>query len=348
MSFLKYSQVRKILNEQTSRCNLICPECGRNSNGKLNPMLHLGDITLHDYERIASPAFYQKLERIIFCGNYGDAVASPTFDETIDFLREYNVCVSIHTNGSLRSKLWWTNLAKKLDHNCMVIFSIDGLEDTNHLYRVHSNYNKILTNAKAFIDAGGVARWNFIEFDHNIHQIDQAIEIARDLGFKIFNIKKTTRHVKNKHYIENFERNVYDGDDKFKDILNKYGSWKNYINQTKISCYSKENQMIYIDYDLNLWPCCWIGSSLFYDSHTNIQQKQIFKLMERYGKGFNSLKHKTIKQVLNHPWFKNDLEESWNNTMDDDNFKMIYCGRTCGHEYKSSGCSEPNRTFIEL
>ena len=39
------------------------------------------------------------------------------------------------TNGGARSKQWWTDLGKLTKGKMRVTFGIDGLEDTNHLYR---------------------------------------------------------------------------------------------------------------------------------------------------------------------------------------------------------------------
>ena len=50
-----------------------------------------------------------------------------------------------------------------------VTFGIDGLQDTNHLYRISTNFDKIIKNAKAFIDAGGFAKWHMLVFEHNEH-----------------------------------------------------------------------------------------------------------------------------------------------------------------------------------
>jgi hypothetical protein len=71
-----------------------------------------------------------------------------------------------------------------------VTFSIDGLEDTNHLYRRNVNWNLLIENVKSFIDAGGTAVWDYLIFKHNEHQIDQAKQYSIDLGFKEFVPKK--------------------------------------------------------------------------------------------------------------------------------------------------------------
>ena len=54
-----------------------------------------------------------------------------------------------------------------------VRFSVDGLRDTNHLYRRNTDFDVIMRNAQTFID-GGRATWVFIAFQHNEHQIGEA------------------------------------------------------------------------------------------------------------------------------------------------------------------------------
>ena len=43
-----------------------------------------------------------------------------------------------------------------------------------------------MENSKAFIEAGGNAEWQFIIFDYNEHQVEEAKNIAFDMGFKNF------------------------------------------------------------------------------------------------------------------------------------------------------------------
>ena len=77
--------------------------------------------------------------------------------------------VYMDTNASLRSKDVWHELGviTKSNNNSSVTFSIDGLQDTNHIYRIQTDWNKIMQNAKTYISAGGVAEWKYIIFKHN-------------------------------------------------------------------------------------------------------------------------------------------------------------------------------------
>merc|ERR1711991_170093 len=79
-----------------------------------------------------------------------------------------------YTNGGYKSKEWWS------------VFAIDGLADTHHLYRVNTRFERVIENAKAFIEGGGNAQWSFIRFGHNQHQEEQARKLAKEIGFKSF------------------------------------------------------------------------------------------------------------------------------------------------------------------
>ena len=69
-----------------------------------------------------------------------------------------------------------------------VRFGIDGLEDTNHLYRRNVRWPTLMRNVRAFVEAGGNAEWDFIEFRQNQHQVEQARMLADELGFSMFNV----------------------------------------------------------------------------------------------------------------------------------------------------------------
>jgi hypothetical protein len=83
----------------------------------------------------------------------------------------------------------------------IVVWGIDGLEDTHAVYRVNTDWNKIISNAKIFIQAGGRARWNMLAFKHNEHQIESCQELSKSLGFEVFEVKHTSRFKDNKFHV---------------------------------------------------------------------------------------------------------------------------------------------------
>lgn len=196
----RYDEIKTIHLEMTDACNAACPMCARNINGgEDNPQLPGTELSINDIKRIFKPEFIAQLERMYMCGNYGDPIAARDTLETFAYFREHNpkMMLSMHTNGSAKRPEWWAELAQTIGRKGYVVFSLDGLEDTNHLYRQNTVWSKIMSNAQAFIDAGGRARWDYIVFAHNEHQVEQAESLATTMGFERFQYKKSARFFSN-------------------------------------------------------------------------------------------------------------------------------------------------------
>lgn len=336
--YLSIQEIAIVQLDHTSRCNLLCPQCARIEDGYQNSKLPIGDLTISDYEKIFAPFIGSDIE-ILHCGNYGDVIASPTFDETIDWcisqgFRRFN----IHTNGSARKPDWWAELAKKIGTKSSVTFSIDGLHDTNHIYRVNSKFEKIVENMRAFIAAGGSAVWAYIVFAHNQHQVEQAESLAKDLGVRKFNVKQTSRFITTREgFMESVKSKnsdvlVNENNDNvktWKEIVKDYGDFDVYAKKTKVSCKYKQSRTIYVDFEMRVWPCCWTGAPTYF-FYGNKQTEDLQRLYEQYGNDFNDLRKHDWHSILNHQWFKNDLMRSW----DDEGSRLWVCGRTCGEKYK--------------
>ena len=82
--------------------------------------------------------------------------------------------------------------------------------------------------------------------------------------------------------------------------------------KTSIDCKFQKQSALFVDFQAKLWPCCWTGAPVHFAKIDNIQTKQIHSLMEQYGEKFNSLRHHSLEDVLNHEWFANSLVSSWN------------------------------------
>ena len=125
--------------------------------------------------------------------------------------------IDIATNGGVNHPTWWAELATSLNGVGAVTFGIDGLEDTNEIYRRQVNWKKLMINVEAFINAGGVADWQFILFEHNIHQLKEAEELSKNMGFNKFftidnydRISEDTGGSDAEAYINHFQ-NIKDG-----------------------------------------------------------------------------------------------------------------------------------------
>ena len=206
-TMFEYGRVDRLELEFNNTCFLYCGGCGRTYNSKIEAA-GKKIITLENVKKFFPPEFCKQLRWFLSCGNYGEPAAHPHALEIMRWFRDNGTRnVSIGTNGSSRDPKFWKEAAEIINGpggsrgniknwaGGRVTFSIDGLEDTNHLYRIGARWDKLMANTEAFINAGGRARWQFITFNHNSHQLQRARDMAKELGFAEFIEKMSFRFI---------------------------------------------------------------------------------------------------------------------------------------------------------
>ena len=194
----KLEDIKTIHLEVTQNCQAACPMCDRNMNGEgINPHINLDELSLEDCKDIFPIKFIKQLDTMYMCGNLGDPIVAQDTLEIFRYFREHNphMWLSMNTNAGARDEAWWTELAQIYGRMGAVIFSVDGLRDTNHIYRQNVVWDNVERNMRAFINAGGRARWDFLIFEHNQHQVEEAENLAKKWGCEKFMKKKTGRFV---------------------------------------------------------------------------------------------------------------------------------------------------------
>jgi len=155
----KLFDTAKVLHlEVTDVCQAECPLCARETDPLFNKDLK-HNLTASDMINILGEQFISRLDKMFMCGNYGDPAAGANTLSIVDYFRQVNkhITLGMNTNGGVQSPSWWTELGQRFDQPTdYVVFSIDGLEDTNHIYRKKVNWSKVMNNAAAFIKAGGI------------------------------------------------------------------------------------------------------------------------------------------------------------------------------------------------
>ena len=356
----KFNEIRSAHIELTSNCQASCPMCARNHHGGIeNPLLKVTDIDLTAFKEICPPVFLQQLESVVLCGNFGDPILNKELIPIVNYIADVNenIQVDIHTNGSARNVAWWKELAHALPKNHLVIFGIDGLEDTHALYRIGTDFNKIIENAKAFINEGGYARWNFITFRHNEHQLETCRVMAEELGFESFQEKQTSRFIGNPwfdvldkngnvtHTLENpTEQKLIFIDRKTVE------NYKEVIKAAKIECEVEKSLQVYIDAQGYLWPCCFIGATpyiytkpdqLVHNYQTD-SRDSFSKLVDEFGglDAFNIRLH-TIQEIVDsEAW-----QTKWNRVFKDNSVHV--CARVCG-KFPEPTISQCRDQFLDL
>ena len=192
----EYNNINHLHIELTNKCNAACPMCMRfhQSSPLIRPDITLGEISLDQFKGWFPPEFLTRIQLILFCGVHGDPIMATDVLEITKYILESSPTTTIifNTNGGMRTPEWWDEFGSilKSNQNNYVTFSIDGLEDTNHIYRRNVKWNKLISNVKSYISAGGRARWEYLIFKHNEHQIDIAKAFSSSIGFYEFVPKK--------------------------------------------------------------------------------------------------------------------------------------------------------------
>ena len=235
----------KVLHiEPTDVCQAACPLCARETDPNFNKSnkhhLRIEHVQQHFTDRVIA-----RLDKMFMCGNYGDPAAGYYTMDIYNYFRKINpnIVLGMNTNGAIQSTFFWHALGKLFNQpKDYCVFSIDGLEDTNHVYRKNVNWEKLMSNAQAYIAAGGSAHWDMLVYKHNQHQVDACEQLARDMGFNWFRAKVSKRG--------------------FTDRLEFPIGWQEPgIKKGPIRCHVLDEKSMYIDAQGRLNPCCWLGST---------------------------------------------------------------------------------------
>ncbi len=190
-SIFQYNTVEHLHIELTNLCNASCPSCPRffRNSSLPHPGLDLNTWTLEDFKRRLPIEFLKNVTHINFCGNHGDPVACKELLEILQYLDEIRIpIVEMHSNTGGKTAKTWSKIGELFGRNSkwLMIFSVDGLEDTNHIYRRNIKWNKVEQNIKAFTQWGGQSDWDYLIFKHNENQIEEARKLSKEWGVTNF------------------------------------------------------------------------------------------------------------------------------------------------------------------
>lgn len=339
--------LKKIELEITSDCNAACPGCLRTQK--------LGEFAVESFTFADLKAAFPEKKYIDgkifkFCGVLGDPAVNRECLDMVRYLANNGGWCQLSTNGGVQTKDWWYQLGVigKETRNVDVSFCVDGHKETNHIYRVNTNFSVIERNMTAYMEGGeGIATgtWIYIVFDHNEHELNTAREHAAKLGLKFatrtgmrnsyhdwvaqITKKQNGKIVKEEKTITTTgvkEHSKVKEVKKLDEFIEEYSSNKNIDKNKKdaiiksIQCKYIHEGEIFISADLKVWPCCFLWAEFFKNGD------KIVDKLSAYGDTWNSLRHHTLEEILNHPWYKEVLGLSWD---PEHNLHIKRCIRTC-------------------
>lgn len=360
----RYEDLRHVHLEPTTRCNASCPMCARNARGRIAPGLPLTELTIDDVRSVFPEALVRRLSGFDLCGAYGDPAVARDLLEIVDYVRAANpTCrVKVFTNGGVRASSWWERLAAALRPGSGVVFAIDGLADTNHVYRRGVDFDRVMANARAFIQSGGEAQWDFIAFRHNEHQVEEAERLSDQMGFRRFVVKRTARFLKPAYdFVPELEgvsdlsrfpiyedgrvvgalqppadpQLVNDTARRYTELAGRHGSLEGLFSATSISCRVQRTASVFVSAQGHAFPCCWTYAQatapLVYGNPRGAD-RQLLDLVELTG-GFARIdtRARGLRDAVHSPLFE-AIEASWKQPgLSSGRLKV--CARVCGTEF---------------
>lgn len=309
----KAKNVSKVQVEISNFCQARCPMCARErligKNTSKNDSPYVWEInsiyvTLDQFKGWFDKDEWNDLQLIDICGNYDEPCTNPELLEIVEWivtsdLFPKSLQISIATNGGVRDKQFWEKLGElsrlyrlsDTGPRVKVVWGIDGLEDTNHLYRRNVKWEKLQENFRSYIASGGHATWQFIYFKHNEHQDELAKQRSIDEGFK--GIKwRGSKDRSNQEQVQSSELGKYE-----KPIAKATQEIR--CKALKRLDFHGLESTLYISHQGWLLPCCWWGDKFTMN-----------EIWENYGKNVDVDSHRlngknSVQDALDGEWFGN-------------------------------------------
>lgn len=353
-----YQNITEYQLEITSYCNAACPQCPRNNLGSgINPYMPLTHLSRAVIDQVFDADLCQRLRQVFFCGSYGDPIMHPDFLEILRDFRNKSptLWLYIHTNGGVHDPDYWAEIARIMNGHGQIDFGIDGLADTLHLYRKNVKYNQVMNNARAFIDAGGRAQWNFIVFRHNEYQVDLVRQLGQAMGFERVLIRKTGRFLNHEtmtemdlwpvagadHVLEPPRNEQYRNRSMqlLPELKKRHINIKQYFDTTPIRCDALMGHKVAVNAEGTVLPCNFFNHNL-YDARfkdgslpganplsTVDGENQVRKFLERYGLQNLNIHNRSLSEI-----FANDFWSDLVASFDSSN-RLFECAMTCGEKF---------------
>ena len=276
--------IRQLSTELTFRCNARCPACHRQKPLSINLNDKKYTITLEKFKQLFNPELLQDLQWLMFNGNFGDSIMNKDFREILAYVKSQDTKIKIHTNGGIHGHDYWKDVGNILTKDDIINFDLDGLVDTHHIYRINTKFENVFENAKSVIGTNRPqVHWKYIVFEHNKHQVEEARQLAEEVGFTTFSTVKTSRDVfapKTGNFVHSKKTQVYEkAERQIHCVWDNWGKW-------------------YISPEGLVFRCCWTGGH-YYD-----QGEKRFYYPPKFERMFNGFEVPIQKIISYDYWNK--------------------------------------------
>jgi MoaA/NifB/PqqE/SkfB family radical SAM enzyme len=181
--------------DPANACQLHCPGCVHTSNPEWAKHAALdwppGMLPLEQYRKILRLYGPFAFGAVLY--NYGEPLLNSLTPHYIALARQYLLFTLLSTNLSLPKIDIEALVRSGLNH---MIISIDGVtQKTYEQYRRGGNLDLVFENLRKLVEVKKrldqktpYLVWQFLTFEHNLHEVDSAIETANNMGIDAIQI----------------------------------------------------------------------------------------------------------------------------------------------------------------
>ena len=180
----KYVQFQRFMRpniDSSHRCIFKCPQCIRQKSISQDQIRRSFDLEEKNFKKILD---YYELG-LTFCGQISDPIYHPRFLNLLKLCDGKDRAVRIATVGSGKKDEWWEEAYSYGVGENAWYFGVDGIDEKSELYRIGSNFTDVWNRMKQGRDLGHTIVWQYIIFGYNEHEVDEAIEIAKQEDFSL-------------------------------------------------------------------------------------------------------------------------------------------------------------------
>lgn len=294
--------------ELSSICALKCPRCPRVEvpESLLNRQLRLDFFKSQFTAEIAS-----QVKRISLCGNDGDPIYANDLLDIVGWFKQANPNIQflIITNGSYKKPSWWQELARVLDHNDEIHWSIDGWDqNSNEQYRVNCDWESIITGIETFrqYNTSTYRTLATVLFKFNENNLKDIQQLVLTHEFDAWQVTKSTKFNNVGDELRPSDENVSDNH-RFQRQTTRF-TGKSQPNMRGIFLQRAEqltgypalcyigNKGVFLNSRGEFYPCCWVANR--YEHNKDF--------IERSESSFN-LYNRTLDEILSDDFWSTDF-----------------------------------------
>lgn len=179
--------------DPSNMCQLACPGCVHSTRNEELKLFDWPKGTLSEDRLSALLRLYGSYAIGVYFCNYGEPLLNLNTPKLIRLAKTYLMGTALSTSLSVRRLDAEAYVESGLD---FMVLSIDGATQpvyerfrrNGDLELVFSNVRKLVNAKRRLGKRTPVLSWNFLAFEHNVHEIPAAARMARELGINQFRV----------------------------------------------------------------------------------------------------------------------------------------------------------------